>query len=190
MKKRNVVTASRSNGHKHLPLVVQALLKEPRVKLDVGCGASLEQGWIGLDIQQDLPGSGLINHDIENYPWPLPDESVDLVKAAQVVEHISPAQFGFIKWMNEVWRVLKIEGQLMIAMPYGVSAGFLQDPTHCNPRNEHTWRYFDPLDVSKLYRYYHPKPWKILSCQFDTWGNMEVALEKRRFDPEYLKIKE
>ena len=50
----------------------------------------------------------------------------------------------FLTFMNECWRLLKPEGRLMFALPYGVSNGFVQDPTHVNPCNEATWQYFDP----------------------------------------------
>ena len=93
--------------------------------------------------------------------------------------------------MYEVWRVLKPEGQFAIVMPYAISPGMYQDPTHCNFCNEATWLYFDPLAPKlngMLYSNYRPKPWKILNeVRWDPIGNMEVVLEKRREDRSYYE---
>lgn len=156
------------------------------VKLDIACGGS-KQGpdWIGIDYQA-LPGVD-IQHDIETYPWPLPDGCVDIAVGSHIAEHINPAHFGFINWMNEIWRVMKPGAQLMLALPYGGSPGFWQDPTHVNGCNETTWVYFDPCHESGFYRFYRPKPWRILTINWDQQGFMEVAMEKRIEDPSYVK---
>src|SRR3972149_2839692 len=41
----------------------------------------------------------------------------------------------FIRFMDEVWRIMKPDGQFMIAMPHGYSPGYLQDPTHIAARS-------------------------------------------------------
>jgi hypothetical protein len=83
----------------------------------------------------------------------------------------------FIRFMNEVWRLLKFGGRVAFSLPYGVSFGYQQDPTHINPCNEATWQYFDP--DSYLWYIYRPKPFKIIEANFHTGGNQEVLLEKR-----------
>ena len=150
------------------------------IMLDIGCGANKQPGWTGMDVRS-LPGVDIV-HDFEVYPWPIEDDSVLTALASHVVEHINPAKFGFINWMNEVWRVMVPGGQLAISMPYGYSPGFLQDPTHCNPCNEFTWFYFDPEPGEgrgSLWGIYEPKPWKIQSLYWDPMFNMEVLLRKR-----------
>lgn len=146
------------------------------IRLDVGCGESKQKGYVGLDIRK-LEGVDIV-HDMEIVPYPLPKESCLSIIACHVVEHINPANFRFINVMNEWWRIMKPNGRLMITMPYGYSKGFLQDPTHCNPRNEITWAYFDPTHPSGLYTIYCPRPWKILLNSWHIDGNMEVVLEK------------
>lgn len=155
------------------------------IKLDIACGAS-KQGpdWIGIDCQK-FPGVDIV-HDIETYPWPLPDECVELAVGSHIAEHINPAKFGFVKWMNEIWRVMESGGKLMLALPYGGSQGYWQDPTHCNGCNEFTWNYFDPLHPSGFWRFYKPKPWKIVNLSWSPEGFMEVVLEKRLLDKSYV----
>ena len=105
-------------------------------------------------------------------------------------EHEFPSTI-FLRFMDEIWRLLKPDGQFMIVLPYGGSLGYWQDPTHVNGINEVTFAYFDPLEKNSqgmLYRMYHPKPWKI---EYSTWaqsGNIEVVLQKRKNDKSYAKL--
>lgn len=156
----------------------------PVVKLDIGCGAS-KQGpeWIGIDFQP-LHGVDIV-HDIEVYPWPLPDKCIHLAVASHVAEHINPAKFGFVNWLNEVHRIMVPGGRFMLANPYAGSHGDYQDPTHINHINETTWTYFDPLHPNNFYRFYRPAPWKIISCSWDQQGFMETVLEARLRDKSY-----
>lgn len=167
---------------------VSRILKENNlgINLDIGCGDNKQPGFVGMDIR---PGPAVdIVQDLEKFPWPLPDECVSLAVASHVVEHINPHGFTFVNFMNEVWRVLKPGGKFMIAVPYAGSQGYFQDPTHCNPCNEVTWAYFDPMDRSNLWSIYKPKPWKIIadSLSWNVNGNMEVMLEKRLIDKSYV----
>ena len=164
---------------------IKKLLKDrSSVRVDIACGANKAgPDWIGIDVQ-DLPGVDIV-HDLNEFPWPLPDKCASLVLASHYIEHINPANFGFIDFMNEVWRVTKYDGEFAIITPYAGSYGFWQDPTHCNGVNEATFYYFDPLHTSGYYRFYRPKPWRIKETVFHRNGNLEVVLVKRREDPSY-----
>lgn len=182
---------------------IDQLLKDKGgIKLDIACGAN-KQGpdWVGLDIQP-LPGVDII-HDLNVHPWPLPDECALAALASHIVEHIPKVAisdsrgtwFPFVEFMNEVWRVLKPDGQFAISAPHGRSEGFLQDPTHSNPFNQTMFAYFDPLAFDgALYRFYRPKPWKVQvdnlnqpTMFWDPSGNIEVVLVKRREDRSYYE---
>lgn len=183
--------------------------KRGGILLDVGCGASKNDGYVGMDVRP-LPGVDIV-HNLEKFPWPLDDESCILVHASHVLEHINPANtdpklvalvdlllkkkvitkkevnnaigeyevFGnFMRFMDEVWRVLKMGGKFHFVVPYAGSSGFWQDPTHINPISEATMLYFDPYHASGLWNIYRPKPWKI---EVNTWQNngfLEVLLKK------------
>jgi len=166
---------------------ISELLKEKSgIRLDIGCGENKQDGgFVGMD-SRELSGVDIV-HDVEKFPWPLPDECVLMAVASHLVEHIDPHGGTFIKFMDEVWRVLKPEGQFAVAVPYAGSFGYFQDPTHCNPCNEATWEYFDPLAPSGLFKIYQPKPWKIEHLTFQQFGNMEVILRKRRIDKSYYE---
>ncbi|MBI4928320.1 MAG: hypothetical protein HY835_11180 [Anaerolineae bacterium] len=153
------------------------------MKLDIACGNHKDLGWTGIDIQA-LPGVDIV-HDLNVHPWPVASESVVQAKAWHIVEHIPPVAVTekgtrrpFIEFMNECWRVLKAGALIDIETPYGGSAGFLHDPTHCNPVSELTFEHFDP--DYRRYQTYQPKPWKILVLRWAPDGNVNVLMEKRR----------
>lgn len=165
------------------------LKKSGKVHLDIGCGANKNPGFIGIDMLP-LPGVDII-HDLEDTPWPLPDESIDMATASHVLEHINPHKGVFIDVMNEIWRVLKPNAQFAFVVPHAESHGYAQDPTHCNMINETTMHYFDPDPEGanigqQLYAFYRPKPWKIERQYWTPEGNLEVLLTKRIMDKSYL----
>jgi len=148
--------------------------KSKGILLDIGCGENKQPGFVGLD-KKELPGVDIV-WNLEEFPYPLENESCLTIVGSHIAEHIKP--WLTIHFFDELWRIMKIDGQLALSMPYGVSSGFLQDPTHCNMFNEVTFQYFDPH--FPLYTIYKPKPWKIEEG-FPCWqvsGNMEVMMRK------------
>jgi SAM-dependent methyltransferase len=159
---------------------IKALLQDKaQVNIQLGGGTTCPRGFINIDIL-DHPAVD-ITHDLEKIPWPLPDECADMLVASHLVEHINPHKFGFVKFMDEAWRVMKPKGQFLISTPFAGSYGYFQDPTHVNPCNDATFWYFDPLkNGGSLYNVYKPKPWKIKAEAWDMQGNLEVMLIKRK----------
>lgn len=168
---------------------MEKLLQNSGVNLNIGSGAISDlnpkrPGWVWLDMQ-NLPGVDII-WDMETFPWPLPDDCVNMATASHVLEHIDPHKGVFINVMNEIWRVLKVGGQFAFVVPYAESHGMYQDPTHCNFINETTMSYFDPMHGNGFYQFYRPKPWKIAKQTFSRTGLLECLLEKRPMDKSYL----
>lgn len=166
--------------------------------MDIGCGRNKQPGFVGIDYVK-LPGVDIV-HDLEKFPWPLPDESVLTAVCTHVIEHINPQGGTFLKFMDEIWRVLKYGGQCAFVTPHGASRGYIQDPTHCNPCNQVTFTYFDPLDntyfqefpednspYKRYYDIYKPKPWKIEKIYWTPTGNIECLMSKRRIDKSYYE---
>jgi len=141
------------------------------------------------------------SHLVEHIPTHPPDPRLAsfvqlMIDKGAITEDEANAALGdwrddmprFIRFMNEVWRIMKPDGQFVIACPHGYSPGQLQDPSHCNPSNEATWAYFDPLEPNTgggLYNIYKPKPWAVEHLSFAPYGNMEILLRKRRDDRSY-----
>ncbi len=148
--------------------------KEAGIRLDVGCGENKQQGFVGMDVRE-LPGVDIV-HDLEQFPYPLPDDCCLMIVGSHICEHIKP--WHTIGFFNELWRIMRADGQLALSMPYAGSMGFWQDPTHASGYVEATFQYFDPK--YPLYQIYKPKPWKIEEG-FPVWqnsGNMEVLMRK------------
>lgn len=158
--------------------------KNQGIKIDLGGGNNKQPGYVNIDCR-DLPAVDIV-HDLEEFPWPLPDECACFIMASHLLEHINPAKGTFLKFMAEVWRVLKPGCEFMFAVPYAGSPGYYQDPTHVNPCTEKTWAYFDPLEAGgHLYSIYEPAPFEIKMSSWNMYGNMEVCLVKRQDDPSY-----
>lgn len=68
--------------------VQEVLAKYPTVKLDIGCGQNKQQGFVGIDYEA-FPGVDIV-HDVEVFPWPLPDECADIAVTSHLLEHINP----------------------------------------------------------------------------------------------------
>ena len=157
---------------------IKEIIKERSgIHLDIGCGESKQSHFVGMDVRK-LAGVDLV-WDWANIPYPIPDDTCISILASHVVEHVNPADFGFIKVMDEWHRITKPGGRLMISTPYPGSSGYWQDPTHVNGVSERTLAYFDPEDKSGLWRIYKPRPWKIIQSAWASIGNLEAVLEKR-----------
>lgn len=145
------------------------------IRLDIGCGENKQKDFIGMDAR-DLEGVDIV-HDLEVFPYPIPDESCGTILGSHIIEHILPRMT--IPLFNELWRIMKVGGQLILSTPYPGSTGYWQDPTHCNGFNEATPQYFDP--AWPLWNIYKPLPWKIEAGfpQWDCNGTLQVIFEKR-----------
>jgi len=144
------------------------------VRIDFGCGANKQKGWIGVD-KRKLKGVDIIQ-DLQETPWlDIPSNICITGVLCHVYEHIEPKHRFEV--MDEIWRVMKVGGQLFISAPYATSMGAFQDPTHYPCPNEATFQYFDPR--FPLYKIYKPKPWNLIRNSWQINGNIEVILEKK-----------
>jgi hypothetical protein len=155
--------------------------------LHVGCGPHVQPGAVGLDT---VPGSD-IRHDPYRLPWPVEDSSVLTILATHVVARVNPAGGGFIRWMNECWRVLQPDRQLAIVTAAAGTMRYWAGPANCNPVTHQTFWHFDPEvkvpdgDYQTLYEIHEPAPWKIGQVFFVKERPLEVLLTKRKDLPEY-----
>lgn len=145
--------------------------REGGINLDLGCGEAKRVNWVGMD-KRPLKGVDIV-HDIQELPWPIPDSICHQVLMSHIWEHIEPKYR--VQVMDEVWRVLKPNGRLLLSVPYATSRGAYQDPTHYPCPNELTFTYFDP--THPLWQVYKPKPWRLMQNNYKLIGNMEVILE-------------
>jgi SAM-dependent methyltransferase len=104
--------------------------------LDVGCGIKKYPGAIGID---RLPGTAAdIVHDLDHFPWPLPDSSFDQLRLIHVIEHVGDV----IRTMEELHRLGRNGARVVIATPHYTDFSSFCDPTHRWHLNSFSLRYF------------------------------------------------
>jgi len=112
----------------------------PLLKLDLGSGDRVREGFEGVDIVQ-LPN---VKHvvDLRKTPWPWKDESVGEAHTSHFMEHLTGEER--IAFMEELWRVLVVGGTCSVIVPYWASMRSIQDPFHkWPPMAESSFLYFN-----------------------------------------------
>jgi len=107
-------------------------------KLNLGCGTDYMNGWVNVDNGNTFCD---IKHDIEVFPWPFEESSVDEIKMQHVLEHVSRDKF--IPLVREMYRVCSNGAVINIVSPYAGSDNYWTDPTHKLPLTSRTFDYFD-----------------------------------------------
>jgi len=115
--------------------------------LNLGCGTKVKQsgekgyGWINADIRSDVGADCVCDF---RHGLPFPDSHFNYVLADNILEHLRSEDV--ISLINDIDRVLEIDGTLRVIVPHFQSQGAVQDPTHVSfwaPRtflylNQHT----------------------------------------------------
>jgi len=101
------------------------------VRLNLGCGGKKMAGWINVD-KFETPATDLV-FDLELFPWPWPDDSVDEVLMAHVLEHLGAQTSVYLGIIKELYRVCRDGAKIKIAVPHPRHDNFLSDPTHVRP---------------------------------------------------------
>ncbi len=105
------------------------------IRVDLGCGASKPEGFIGVD-RYARSGVDVVADLSQRFPFS--DSSVDVVRAYDVVEHLVDR----LHTMNEIWRVCKPNATVDIFVPSTDGRGAFQDPTHVSFWNLNSFRYY------------------------------------------------
>lgn len=121
------------------------------MKLNIGAGTDIREGWINHDIAS-LPGISVV-HNLNVYPWPFEDQSFDTVLVKDVLEHLD----DFLKAINEIYRITKPGAKIYVEVPYWNSWCQHTDPTHKKSFTEDTFRFFDPREELCQDRPYYTK---------------------------------
>lgn len=150
------------------------------MKIDLGCGRYKTPEYIGVDMYADVEPDILC--DFEKEKLPFENRSVDEIVSNHVFEHIQ--DLG--RLMKECHRVLKVNGKLIIKVPYWMSEGAFRDPTHVRFFSDKSFDYWDPeCEVS-----YYAKgaPFKVNKVTLLTHNNFMVKVIKSIFGIRILKL--
>ncbi len=100
------------------------------LKLNLGCGADIRTDYVNVDI---YPGAGIYVWDLNDYPWPWPDESVEHILAENVLDHVASLDVA----MREIYRVLIPGGSVHIVVAHRGNG----DPFHGHPFDRRSVRF-------------------------------------------------
>ena len=104
------------------------------IKLNLGCGNDVWEGWENYD---KYPCDDRVNFiDLEKLPLPWDDSSIDEINLGQILEHLWVNPYSF---MMEIHRILVIGGYVSVELP------FLAVSSIEHIRGFHRRNYFDAI---------------------------------------------
>ena len=101
------------------------------MKLNMGCGHNKAEGYLNVDIAPAC--SPDVVWDLEEFPWPWNDSSIDEVVFNHSLEHLGENSRIFLGMMKELYRICKPNAQIRIHVPHPRHDNFINDPTHVRP---------------------------------------------------------
>ena len=101
------------------------------MKLNLGCGNKLLKGYINLDKFNYYKCD--VTHDLEKFPYPFKNDSVNEILLSHVLEHIGQQPDTFINIIKELYRICTNNALIIINVPYPRYEEFLSDPKHVRP---------------------------------------------------------
>jgi hypothetical protein len=96
------------------------------LKLNLGCGENHKTGFINVD----KSGNPDVLQDLETFPWPWGDNTVQEVLLHHVLEHLGESTAVYLKIIRELYRICKTDAEVHITVPHPRHDDFLNDPTH------------------------------------------------------------
>jgi predicted SAM-dependent methyltransferase len=95
-------------------------------RLNVGCGVDVRPNWVNLD-KVDYGGNQI--WDLNEFPWPFPDNHFEEVLCAHVLEHVE----NFNLTITEIWRVSRPGAKIDVRVPFFLSTKYYSEPDHRIP---------------------------------------------------------
>lgn len=111
------------------------------MKLNLGCGRHRLEGFVNVDAEAACEPDQVV--DLERFPWPWPDNSVEEVLLRHVLEHLGADAKVFLKIMQELYRVCAPGAVVKIQVPHPRHDDYLGDPTHVRPVTPQMLSHFD-----------------------------------------------
>jgi SAM-dependent methyltransferase len=105
-------------------------------ELNLGCGNDYREGMLNVDINPELKADKYL--DFSDKWLELPREHFSRIIARDVMEHIP----NLVQAMRNCLDILQLGGELYVQVPYDLSTGAWQDPTHVRAFNEYSFIYF------------------------------------------------
>jgi hypothetical protein len=138
------------------PILVEAAPRES-LRLDLGCGLNPKEGFEGVDLRGEKAKHVV---DLFKFPWPFKDNSVEEIHASHFLEHIPAREIEerdlvdadvgahflgqdmLFAFMDECYRIMKVDAWMHVVVPSGRSSRAFWDPTHRRFFMQETFLYF------------------------------------------------
>ena len=120
-------------------------------KLNLGCGTDIRPGWVNADLV-DYGGNRVL--DLNQYPYPFPDNHFDYVLCSHVLEHLA----NFNRVVTELWRITRPAGMIEVRVPFFLSTKYYSEPDHRIPFGIRSFDNYEEVTGRKL-RFY--ERWKL-----------------------------
>lgn len=105
-------------------------------KLNLGCGKKKLPQHLNVDREPSVKPD--LIHDLNVYPYPLPEGFFEEIHAYDVVEHLE----NLVLFMREVWRLAQPKARVFITTPHFSCANAYTDPTHVRQLGYFSFDYF------------------------------------------------
>ena len=115
--------------------------------LHLGCGMRKEPKSLGIDINPDSDAD--IIHDLNIYPYPFKNNQFNQIVAEHILEHLDDIP----KVMEELHRITRNNGKIIITGSHFTSTDSFTDPTHKHFFTSRSFDYFIPNTA--LYNRHH-----------------------------------
>lgn len=140
------------------------------MKLNLGSGCERIKGFINVDMNAK---NADIKHNLNKYPYPFKNNSIDYILASHILEHLKEP----MNFFKEIQRILKVGGIAEIKIPHcndGKGANGAMD--HRNYFNEYAIETVTGIQVS----IFSEKPFKQIKTKikrgrFLKWQKREVT---------------
>lgn len=110
--------------------------------LNLGCGTDHHDDAVNVDALSEVNPDRVV--DLESYPWPWDDNSVDAIRMFHVLEHLESIENA----LTECHRILKPGASLVVKWPMGINE-------RADPDHKHTWVWDTPE------MYCGKRPWDV-----------------------------
>lgn len=117
------------------PHVSAKLASAERCVLHIGAGLRKIKGAVTLDVNPLLEPD--VVWDLNLFPYPFPDSSFDIVVCEHVIEHLQQV----IRVMEELHRVGRSGGKVVVRVPHFTSLNYNTDPTHTHAFSSRSFNY-------------------------------------------------
>jgi hypothetical protein len=114
-------------------------------KLNLGCGFNKLPGFVNVDKLSFSNPDQIV--DLEQFPWPWPDNSFDHIVAQDILEHLGNTSSDFINVIKEMYRVSCNAAIWEIQVPHWRSDIAIDDPTHKRLITTNTFMLFDKQHI-------------------------------------------